>query len=157
MKLIGLKLAPLAAGAALLGGAISACAAPATYFGGGNGLPFSEAVQVDDMLYLSGQIGVAPGTTTLVPGGITGEARQAMDNIGAILGRRGLGFDDVVKCTVMLGNIKDWQAFNAVYTGYFKPQRMPARSAFAASGLAFGGTVEVECWAHFPARKPARR
>jgi reactive intermediate/imine deaminase len=129
----------------------------ARYYGGGDGLPFSEAVQVGDMLYLSGQIGVAPGTKTLVPGGINGEARQTLENIGGILKRRGLNFDAVVKCTVMLGDIKDWPAFNAVYVGYFKPDRMPARSAFAAAGLAYGGKVEVECWAYNPTQKPASR
>ncbi len=115
-----------------------------------DGLPFSDAVQAGDMLYLSGQIGVAEGTTMLVPGGIEGEARQTMDNIGAVLQRRGLGFDALVKCTVMLADMADWPAFNRVYVSYFEPGRLPARSAFGASGLAFGGRIEVECWAYNP-------
>lgn len=143
--------------ASLFGATTPALSASPTYYGGGDGLPFSEAVQVGDMLFLAGQIGLAPGTNTLVAGGIGPEARQTMDNIGSILKRRGLGFDAVVKCTVMLGDIKDWPAFNAVYVGYFKPDRMPARSAFAASGLAYDGKVEVECWAHNPVQKPKRR
>ena len=114
------------------------------------GLPFSDAVQAGDMLYLSGQIGVAEGETTLAPGGIEGEGRQAMDNIGTVLKRRGLGFDSLVKCTVMLADMKDWPAFNKIYVGYFKPDSLPARSAFGASGLAFGGRVEIECWAYNP-------
>ena len=138
-------------------GTASLCSATPQYYGNAEGLPFSEAVQVGDMLYLSGQIGVMPGTGKLVAGGIDAEARQTMENIGGILQRRGLTFDAVVKCTVMLGDIKDWPAFNAVYVGYFKPDRMPARSAFAASGLAYNGKVEVECWAYNPIKKPARR
>ena len=66
------------------------------------GLPFSDAVRVGDVLYLSGQMGVAPGTKTLVPGGVTAQARQAMDNIGRALEKNGLTFDAVFKATVML-------------------------------------------------------
>jgi reactive intermediate/imine deaminase len=143
--------------ALLCGGTASLCSATPQHYSNAESLPFSEAVQVGDMLYLSGQIGVVPGTGKLVAGGIDAEARQTMENIGGILQRRGLTFDAVVKCTVMLGDIKDWPAFNAVYVGYFKPDRMPARSAFAASGLAYNGKVEVECWAYNPIKKPPRR
>lgn len=111
-------------------------------------LPFSEAVRVGDMLYLSGQLGNLPGSTELAPGGIEGEARQTMDNIKAILERYGSSLDRVVKCTVMMADIAEWSAFNEVYVTYF-PGPKPARSAFAASGLALGAKVEVECWASF--------
>lgn len=130
----------------------SAHTAAVQYYGI-NGAPFSEAVQAGDMLFLSGQIGVAPGAAALAAGGIEGEARQAMENIGAVLARRGLTFDDVVKCTAMLADMNDWPAFNKVYVGYFKPGRLPARSAFAANGLALGGRIELECWAYNPATK----
>src|SRR3546814_16697146 len=96
------------------------------------------------MLYLSGQIGVAPGTTTLAEGGIEGETRQTMENIRGILIRRGLSFDDVVKCTVMLADMGAWPAFNAVYVSYFTAGRLPARSAFGSTGLAYGGRIELE-------------
>jgi reactive intermediate/imine deaminase len=109
-------------------------------------LPFSEAVIVGDLLYLSGQIGNKPGRPELVPGGIEAEARQVMDNIGAVLTANGSSFDKVVKCTVMLADIKDWPTFNAAYVTYFKPP-YPARSAFATTGLALGARVEVECLA----------
>ncbi len=109
-------------------------------------LPFSEAVRVGDMLYLSGQLGNLPGSTELAPGGIEGEARQTMENIKAILERYGSSLDRVVKCTVMMADIAEWSAFNEVYVTYF-PGPKPARSAFAASGLALGAKVEVECWA----------
>lgn len=110
----------------------------------GQNLPFSEAVEVDGLVFLSGQIGVKPGTLELVDGGIGAEARQTMDNIGATLEAADLTFADVVKCTVMLADMADWPAFNAVYTDYFEAP-YPARSAFGASGLALGGRLEVEC------------
>jgi 2-iminobutanoate/2-iminopropanoate deaminase len=109
-------------------------------------LPFSEAVRVGDLMILSGQLGTLPGTTDLAPGGIQGQARQAMENIKSILQRNGSSMDQVVKCTVMMADISEWPAFNEVYVTYF-PGPKPARSAFAASGLAFGAKVEVECWA----------
>ena len=112
-------------------------------------LPFSDAVRVGGMLYLSGQLGNTPGTTTLVPGGIEGESRQALENIKAILERNGSAMDQIVKCTVMIADIAEWPAFNKVYVTYF-PGPKPARSAFAAAGIAFNGRVEVECWAHSP-------
>lgn len=112
-------------------------------------LPFSESVRVGDLLLLSGQVGVNPETAELVPGGIEAEARQTMDNIRSVLERRGLGMADIVKCTVMLADIGDYRAFNRVYSGYFDG-RYPARSAFAASGLALGARVEVECIAAIP-------
>ncbi len=109
-------------------------------------LPFSDAVRVGNMLYLSGSIGV-DSTMKLVPGGIEAETRQVMENIGRVLKRNGASFDDVVKCTVMLADIKDWAAVNVIYRKYFSKSRLPARSAFAATGLAFGARVEIECWA----------
>ena len=114
------------------------------------GLPFSAAVRVGDMLYLSGALGNRPGTLELVEGGIAAEARQAMDNIGRVLASCGLGFADVVKCTVMLADMSEWRAFNQVYVGYFEPGRLPARSAFGATGLALGARVEIEALARFP-------
>ena len=110
-------------------------------------LPFSQAVRVGDVLYLSGAVGTVPGTMELVPGGIEAEARQAMENIGAVLRENGLTFDDVFKVTVMLADMSAWADFNAVYVSYFKPDRLPARSAFGASGLALGAQVELECLA----------
>ncbi|GAB3270235.1 RidA family protein [Parahaliea aestuarii] len=112
-------------------------------------LPFSEAVRVDDTLYLSGQLGVKPGTLTRVPGGIEAEARQTMENIRAVLQRNGLDMGNVVKCTVMLVDMAEWQQFNAVYRQFFEAP-FPARSAFGASGIGLGGRVEVECIAAYP-------
>ena len=109
-------------------------------------LPFSSAVRVGDMLYLSGQIGI--GANGKLPDGIDAQARQTMDNIGAVLKGQGLGWGDVVKCTVMLDNMADWPAFNKVYVTYFTDGKFPARSAFGADGLALGALLEVECMAY---------
>jgi reactive intermediate/imine deaminase len=109
-------------------------------------LPFSDAVRVGHMLYLSGQIGT-DRTFALVPGGMRAEAKQTMENVRAVLERHGSSLERVVKCTVMLADMADWPAFNAVYVGYFRPDRLPARSALGANGLALGARVEVECWA----------
>ncbi len=98
------------------------------------GLPFSAAVRVGDMLYLSGVIGNKPGSLTLVEGGLAGQARQAMDNIGRVLTACGLDFADIFKCTIMLADMNEWRAFNEVYVGYFARDRLPARSAFEANG-----------------------
>lgn len=107
-------------------------------------LPFSEAVIVGELLYVSGQLGNKPGTPELVSGGIEAEAHQTMENIGAVLKANGSSFDKIIKCTIMLADIGDWPAFNKVYVTYFH-EHYPARSAFAASGLALGARVEVEC------------
>jgi 2-iminobutanoate/2-iminopropanoate deaminase len=109
-------------------------------------LPFSEAVEAGHTLYLSGQVGISPGTLKLVPGGLPAEARQTMTNIKATLETYGYSLDDVVKCTVMLADIKEWGTFNDVYRTFF-PAHYPARSAFGANGLALGARVEVECTA----------
>jgi 2-iminobutanoate/2-iminopropanoate deaminase len=113
-------------------------------------LPFSQAVRAGDFLFISGAIGNEPGTMTLVEGSLSAQARQAMENIGEVLRASGLGFADTIKFTVMLADMRRWAEFNAVYLTYFDPARLPARSAFGASGLALGGEVEVECVAYWP-------
>lgn len=108
------------------------------------GLPFSTAVRVGDLLFLSGQIGTLPGTRQLAPGGVAAETRQTLENIKAVLEFAGSSMDRVVKCTVFLLDIADYAAVNEVYATYF-PVDPPARSAMAASGLALGSRVEIEC------------
>ncbi len=110
-------------------------------------LPFSQAVQVGDVLYLSGQLGNRPGTLELAPGGMEAEARQTMDNIAAVLKENGLSFADVFKVTVMLADMTKWPDFNKVYVTYFEAGRLPARSAFGCNGLALGAQLELECMA----------
>ncbi|QIB64619.1 Rid family detoxifying hydrolase [Kineobactrum salinum] len=109
-------------------------------------VPFSAVVRVDDTYYLSGQLGVKPGTLELVPGGIRAEARQTMENIAAVLAANGLSMDDVVKCTVMLADMSEWATFNEVYRSFFS-KHFPARSAFGTAGLGLGARTEVECMA----------
>ncbi|MDP1909305.1 MAG: RidA family protein, partial [Hyphomicrobium sp.] len=131
----------LAAALMAVGG--TAFAAPPVYHPSDYPFPFSDAVQVGDLLILSGQIGAKPGTTSVVPGGIEPETRQVLANIDASLKRRGLAMDSVVKCTVMLADMKDWPAFNKIYATYFQKGRYPARSALGVNGLALGAKIEL--------------
>lgn len=106
-------------------------------------LPFSSAVRVDNMLYLSGSIGLVPGTRQLAEGGIQGETRQALENISQTLQTFGSSMDKVVKCTVFLADMREWGAMNDVYRTFFP--NPPARSALGTSGLALNSRVEIEC------------
>lgn len=108
-------------------------------------LPFSEVVVVGDLLLLSGQIGNLPGTLDIAEGGIAGETRQVMENIRTSLNAHGYDLTNLVKCTVFLADMAEWDAFNQVYADYFEAGRYPARSAFGTSGLAFNARVEVDC------------
>ena len=107
------------------------------------GLPFSEAVRVGTVLYLSGMIGM-DSSMKLVSGGITAETRQAMENVKGTLEKYGSSLDHVVKVTVMLADMTEWAEMNKVYVTYFG-KHLPARSAMGANGLAFGARVEIEC------------
>jgi len=106
------------------------------------GLPFSEAVRVGRMLYLSGKLGT-DSSGQVVPGGIAAETRQAMENIKAALERCGSSLQHVVKATVMLADMKQWDEMNKVYVTFF-PTHLPARSAMGVNGLARGARVEIE-------------
>ena len=110
------------------------------------GLPFSSAVRVGDVLYLSGQIGVLPGTRQLVDTGVVKQTQQTLENIKAVLAYAGSSLDKVFKCTVFLVRIADFEQMNGVYATYF-PKDPPARSTVAGSGLALGARVEIECLA----------
>jgi len=109
--------------------------------------PFSPAVRVGNMLYLAGQVGTAPNAAgQVVVGGIEAETRQTMENIKDVLQKSGSSIDRVVKCTVFMADMKEWDRMNTVYASYF-PTNKPARSAFGANGLALNARVEIECWA----------
>lgn len=118
----------------------------------GQPLPFSDAVRVGDVLYLSGQIGV--GADGKVPEGIEAQTKLAMDNIGGVLKRAGLGYGDVFHCTAFLSDMKNWPAFNKVYVPYFEAGKLPARSAFGVNGLALGALLEIECQAYAGEARP---
>lgn len=108
-------------------------------------LPFSEAVILDDVIYVSGQLGNIG--LQLVEGGIIPETRQAMMNIQSILEQNGSSMDNVIKCTCMLADMTQWSDLNKEYIKFF-PNNKPARSAFGTSGLALGARVEIECMAY---------
>ncbi len=110
----------------------------------GRAMPFSEAVSVNGLLFLSGQLGIVPGTRQLAEGGIQAETRQTLENIKAALERHGSSMRQVIKCTVFLADIGEWAAMNEVYVGYF-PENPPARSALGVSGLALDARTEIEC------------
>lgn len=111
------------------------------------GYPFCEAVRYGDMLYLSGQIGDLGNSDVLVEGGITEQTRQTMLNIKRVLEQNGSSLDQVIKCTCMLADIKDWADMSKEYVKFF-PNHKPARSAMGTSGLALGALVEIECMAY---------
>ena len=119
---------------------------PVEHFGrptlNGQPLPFSDAVRVGDILYLSGQIGIGPDGK--LPDGVEAQTKQALENVGAVLKRAGLGYGDVFHCTAFLSDMKNWPAFNSVYVTYFPEGKRPARSAFGANGLALGALLELE-------------
>ena len=110
------------------------------------GAPFSAAVRVGDLLFLSGALGTKD--RKLVEGGTGAETAQTLANIAATLEGHGLTMADVVKCSVFLGDIADFAEMNAEYTKVFQPPR-PVRTTVAVSGLAIGANVEIECIAAF--------
>ena len=107
-------------------------------------LPFSDAVQVGDLLFLAGKLGNIAGTRDLAEGGIQGQTRQTMEHIKAAAERYGASMDDMVKCTVFLADMAEWGAMNEVYVTFF-PNNKPARSAVGVNGLALNARVEIEC------------
>ena len=106
--------------------------------------PYSQAVAANGFLFCSGQVGLAPGSASLVAGGVSAETERALENLRAVLAARGLGFEDVVKTTVFLASMDDFGKMNDVYAKCF-PTAPPARATVAAAGLPRGARVEVEC------------
>lgn len=104
--------------------------------------PFSEVVQTGNLFFLSGQIGMDRQVGKLAEGGIKGETEQTIKNIEKVLAYHKLTLDNVVKCTVILSDINDFKAFNEVYVKHFT--KKPARTTFAAAGLAVGAKIEIE-------------
>lgn len=104
--------------------------------------PFSDVVQAGNLFFLAGQIGMDHSTRTLAAGGIQPETEQAIKNIEEVLKQHGMDLGNVVKCTVILSSMDDFASFNEVYTQYFTQK--PARTTFAASGLARNAKVEIE-------------
>lgn len=113
------------------------------------GLPFSPAVRTGDLIFLSGSVGNTPGTRELVSPEVGPQTTQALENLRAVLAAANAGLDDVVKCTVFLLDINDYDAMNEAYAAAFG-DTPPARSTLAGSGLALGAKVEIECIAAAP-------
>jgi enamine deaminase RidA (YjgF/YER057c/UK114 family) len=145
------SLIALAAGAMMVGTPAAAQDRPTVQHYGsptmnGQRLPFSRAVRVGDILYLSGAIGRGPDGKP--PQGIEAQTKATMDDIGETLKLAGLGYDRLFHCTAFLADMKDWPAFNKVYVGYFPDGPLPARSAVGVNGLALGALLEIECQAY---------
>ncbi len=104
--------------------------------------PYSQAIEANGMVFISGQIPVNP-ETGLVVEGIDAQTEQVMKNIGAILEEAGLHFSNVVKTTCLLSDMDNFQAMNAIYAKYF-PENPPARAAYGVSRLPLGVLVEIE-------------
>jgi 2-iminobutanoate/2-iminopropanoate deaminase len=105
--------------------------------------PYSQAVRTGRFLFCSGQIPLDPKSGEIVAGDITAQTRRVLDNIAAVLRAEGLSFDNVVKTTIFLTNLGDFQTVNQIYGSYFK-QNPPARSTVQVAGLPKGANVEIE-------------
>lgn len=105
--------------------------------------PYSQACEVNGMLFISGQIPIDPKTGNIVEGGITEQTEQVLKNMGAILSAAGYTSKDVVKTTCLLADMSDFKAMNEMYARYF-PSEPPARAAFAVKSLPVGALVEIE-------------
>ena len=105
--------------------------------------PYSQAVEINGTLYISGQIPLVPETAKMIAGGIAQQTEQVMKNIGAILDEAGYTYTDVIKSTCLLSDMADFQAMNEVYARYYTHD-MPARAAFAVKGLPLGALIEIE-------------
>ena len=105
--------------------------------------PYSQAIEINGMLFISGQIPVNPATGKLVEGEIKEQTKQVMENIRAILKEAGYTFEDVIKSTCLLSDMSNFQAMNEIYATYY-PKNPPARAAFAVKGLPLNSLVEIE-------------
>lgn len=105
--------------------------------------PYSQAIVSEDTLYVSGQLPI-DGATGKMAEGVEAQTRQSMTNLGHILKEAGFSFDDVAKTTVLLADIADFGAMNAVYAEYF-PNEKPARICYQVAALPMGALVEIDC------------
>ena len=105
--------------------------------------PYSQATEINGMLFISGQIPIDPAPGKMIEGGITEQTEQVMKNIAAILKEAGYTFQDVVKSTCLLSDMANFAAMNEVYGKYYA-ENPPARAAFAVKGLPLGALIEIE-------------
>ena len=106
--------------------------------------PYSQAIDCGSLVFLSCQIPLVPETGLLAEGGVEAQTRQMMANIAAVLEKAGLGFENVVKTTVFMTDLKDFGVFNELYAEYF-PKNPPARSCVQVAALPKGALLECEC------------
>tara|TARA_B110000902_G_scaffold63103_1_gene74774 strand:- start:403 stop:1317 length:915 start_codon:yes stop_codon:yes gene_type:complete len=116
-----------------------------------SGMPFSQATVVNGIIYISGQIGDV--NNVVVDGGIGSETKQALNNLKSVLESMNHSINDIFKCTCMLSDIKDWPEMSKAYVQFFNRKNLPARSAFAGSGLALDAKIEIECLAVYQGNK----
>ena len=123
---------------------------PIEYFPvpGTNAPPYTPAIRVGDVLYVTIQLGTGPGGK--VPETTEAQAHATMDNLAAVLKRSGSSMDNVFKCAVIIADQSKWDAFNTVYRTYFKPGKLPVRSAFGTTSLHLGAPMGIECEAYSP-------
>ena len=105
--------------------------------------PYSQAIEANGTVYVSGQLGIDPATGNFAEGGAVAQARQSLTNISNVLKEAGLSMKNVVKVTVLLADINDFAAVNEIYKDFFEAP-FPARSAFAVAALPKGGKIEIE-------------
>ncbi|XP_041484191.1 2-iminobutanoate/2-iminopropanoate deaminase-like isoform X1 [Lytechinus variegatus] len=105
--------------------------------------PYSQAVIAGNTMYLSGQIGLIPDSKKMIEGGIEAETEQALKNMGEVLKSQGLSYNNVVKTTVLMADLNDFQKMNAIYAKYF-PKNFPARAAYQVARIPLDGRVEIE-------------
>ena len=106
--------------------------------------PYSQAIDAGNVVFLSGQIPLIPGTSDMVTGDVKASTRQVFENLKAVLAEAGLTFNDVAKCEVFLADMGDFAAMNEVYAEYFTDHK-PARQAIEAAALPKGADVEISC------------
>lgn len=105
---------------------------------------YSHAVRSGDWLFVTGQLGVDPGTGKLVPGGTVTQCRQVMQNLTIVLENAGTSLERAVMVRIYLTDFRDYEAVNAEYARYFSPGRLPARTTVGVTALALGGAVEID-------------
>ena len=105
---------------------------------------YSHAVRAGEYLFVTGQLGVDPGTNALVAGGTVAQTHQVMRNLQAVLAGAGTTLARAVMVRIYLTNFADYAAMNAAYASYFAPDRLPARTTVGVTALALGGAVEID-------------
>ena len=128
----------------VLGAALAGCSVTRTYYSDAQTIgPYTPAIQVGDMLYVSGQIGFKPGSTEFAGDDIEQQSKQVLENIKSILANAGYQMSDVVQCTVYLKDMNDFVKMNQIYGAYFVQGRYPTRTTVEVSNLPRKAKIEI--------------